>query len=96
MSYKCFTFKTTCLLGNIMQAHIALATLRGCELSSGWQFSFSLTLSLRQRMFKIVCRGKDNTFSQLNARNKHKKVQKNALRDEFHFFAMNDDPLLIG
>lgn len=46
--------------------------------------------------FKIVCRGKDNAFSQLNARNKHKKVQKNALRDEFHFFAMNDDPLLIG
>ena len=34
MSYKCFTFKTICLLGNIMQAHIALATLRGCEFPS--------------------------------------------------------------
>ena len=46
MSYKCFTFKTTCLLGNIMQAHIALATLRGCELPS------SITNILTQRAQK--------------------------------------------
>ena len=29
--YKCHTFKTTCSLGNTMQAYIALATLRGYD-----------------------------------------------------------------
>ncbi|MBO5133999.1 MAG: hypothetical protein J6C15_02495 [Bacteroidaceae bacterium] len=79
MSYKCFTFKTTCLLGNIMQAHIALATLRGYEFPSSiiHQPQFILSTEFRRELkHDVACCTRDGT-----ARTKNGEIVWNRVDD---------------